>query len=141
VILDFNAAGHVVGIELLELTGRVSPEHLRVLSVRDGWAATRAARELSHVRSGVAGVARGGGATAAQRGEQRLRAVRRQRAELRRGSLCREHPFRGEPRLDLLEGKHLVHAVLLPHLARVPIARAPRNRSWPGTAPRHRPEG
>jgi uncharacterized protein YuzE len=31
VILDFNAAGHVVGIELLGLTGRVSPEHLRVL--------------------------------------------------------------------------------------------------------------
>ncbi len=31
VILDFNAAGHVVGIELLGLSGRVSPEQLRVL--------------------------------------------------------------------------------------------------------------
>jgi uncharacterized protein YuzE len=31
VILDFNAEGHVVGIEMLHLSTRVAPERLRVL--------------------------------------------------------------------------------------------------------------
>jgi uncharacterized protein YuzE len=31
IILDFNAAGHVVGIEMLALSKRVSPDQLRVL--------------------------------------------------------------------------------------------------------------
>jgi uncharacterized protein YuzE len=31
IILDFNADGHVVGIEMLGLSRRVAPEQLRVL--------------------------------------------------------------------------------------------------------------
>ncbi|TEU11497.1 MAG: DUF2283 domain-containing protein [Anaerolineales bacterium] len=31
VILDFNAEGHVVGIEILHLSSRVAPEQLRIL--------------------------------------------------------------------------------------------------------------
>jgi uncharacterized protein YuzE len=31
VILDFDAEGHVVGIEILRLSGRVAPERLRTL--------------------------------------------------------------------------------------------------------------
>ncbi len=31
VVLDFNAAGQVVGVEFLNLSTRVSPEQLRVL--------------------------------------------------------------------------------------------------------------
>jgi uncharacterized protein YuzE len=31
VILDFNAEGHVVGIEILHLSSRVAPERLRTL--------------------------------------------------------------------------------------------------------------
>ena len=31
IILDFNADGHVVGIEMLGLSKRVSPDQLRVL--------------------------------------------------------------------------------------------------------------
>ncbi len=33
VILDFNAAGKVAGIEILDLSKRVDPERLRVLEV------------------------------------------------------------------------------------------------------------
>jgi uncharacterized protein YuzE len=31
VILDFNAEGHVVGVEILHLSNRVAPERLRTL--------------------------------------------------------------------------------------------------------------
>lgn len=31
VILDFNASGRVVGVEILELSSRVAPEQLRTL--------------------------------------------------------------------------------------------------------------
>ena len=31
VILDFNASGRVVGVEMLELSSRVAPEQLRTL--------------------------------------------------------------------------------------------------------------
>jgi uncharacterized protein YuzE len=33
VILDFNAAGNVVGIEMLNLSARVAPEQLRVVQI------------------------------------------------------------------------------------------------------------
>ena len=36
VILDFNAEGNVVGIEILNLSKRVSPERLRVLQFETG---------------------------------------------------------------------------------------------------------
>jgi uncharacterized protein YuzE len=33
IILDFNAAGNVVGIEMLNLSTRVAPEQLRVVQI------------------------------------------------------------------------------------------------------------
>jgi uncharacterized protein YuzE len=36
VILDFNAEGNVVGIEILNLSKRVAPEQLRVLQFETG---------------------------------------------------------------------------------------------------------
>lgn len=36
VILDFNAEGNVVGIEILHLSTRVAPERLRVLQFETG---------------------------------------------------------------------------------------------------------
>jgi uncharacterized protein YuzE len=33
IILDFNAEGNVIGIEILNLTSRVPPERLRVLQL------------------------------------------------------------------------------------------------------------
>jgi uncharacterized protein YuzE len=36
VILDFNAEGKVVGIEMLNLSTRVTPDRLRVLQIETG---------------------------------------------------------------------------------------------------------
>ena len=40
VVLDYDAADNVVGVEILNLSKRVAPERLRVLRLEDGYGAT-----------------------------------------------------------------------------------------------------